>query len=229
MYRILLYFALRSGKGGERCRSVIRLFLLCAPLQRAFTMSGNTMTFTNDVICWKELIDKEQTGHRVWKEKWGPVFQDGGPWRPVEPFERSGASEAKGELPAGIPGSAIRNPKLYRDHVGKDGLAGGTPNRFGGQWDLVSERAERWVDPDKPPNVVKKGPHDCYCDIGYNCESAGLDPMTCAFELLLACTLPASLHPLFCSPRRRRIDTHLCRLVEGRQSAHRKSRPDGCL
>ena len=135
-------------------------------------MSNNTMTFTNDVICYKELIGKEDTGRRVWKDRWGETFRDGaGPWRPVEPFERTGASDSKAELPGSVPISAIRNPKLYRDHVGNDALAGGTPLRFGGQWDIVSDKVERWVDPNKKPNVVKKGPHDCYCDIGYNAWS----------------------------------------------------------
>ena len=126
------------------------------------------MTFTNDVICFKEQIDKEDTGRRHWKERFGPMFTDGtsAPWRPVEPFERTGASDSKAELPMGVPVSALRNPKLYVDHVGNDMLAGGTPLRFGGQWDIVSEKKELWQDPNKKPNVVKKGPHDCYCEIG---------------------------------------------------------------
>jgi hypothetical protein len=109
---------------------------------------------------------QEDTGRRVWKQRWGPVFQEGGPWRPVEPFERTGASDSKAELPTGIPPSALRNPKQYYDHVGNDMLAGGTPLRFGGQWDIVSQKVTPWQDPNKKPNVVKKGPHDCYCDIG---------------------------------------------------------------
>ena len=62
-------------------------------------MSNNTMTFTSDVICYKELIDKEDNGRRIWKDKWGPTFADGksAPWRPVEPFERAGASDSKAE------------------------------------------------------------------------------------------------------------------------------------
>lgn len=95
------------------------------------------------------------------------MFREGGPWRPVEPFERTGASDSKAELPSATPASALRNPKQYYDHVGNDMLAGGTPLRHGGIWDIVSEKVTPWQDPNKKPNVVKKGPHDCYCEIGY--------------------------------------------------------------
>ena len=64
-----------------------------------------------------------------------------------------------------MPVSAIRNPALYTDTVGNDGLAGGTPLRFGGEWDIVSEKVAR-MDP-SGSRTVKKGPHDCYCEIGY--------------------------------------------------------------
>ena len=80
-------------------------------------------------------------------------------------------------MPSSVPVSALRNPPLYRDTVGNDGLAGGTPQRFGGQWDIVSEKVEAWKDPTKGQRVVKKGPHDCYCDIGYNAwNMAGCAP-----------------------------------------------------
>ena len=75
------------------------------------------------------------------------------------------------ELPSSMPASAIRNPPLYRDTVGNEGLAGGTPLRFGGQWDIVSKKVVFPTDEDKPQRTVKKGPHDCYCDVGYNCWS----------------------------------------------------------
>ena len=129
-------------------------------------MSNNGLTYTDSVICYKELIDKEDTARRLWKDKYGKKFGPQSTWRPVEPFEAMGASDSKMELPSGIPVSAIRNPPLYRDTVGNEGLAGGTPLRFGGQWDVVSQKITPWQDPNKPPRVNKKGPHDCYCDVG---------------------------------------------------------------
>ena len=99
-------------------------------------MSNNALTFTNSVICYKEQIDKEDNSRRVWKERFGKRFAEGNmDWRPVEPFEQSGASNAKAEFPPSIPVSAIANPPLYKDSVGNDALAGGTPHRFGGKWD----------------------------------------------------------------------------------------------
>ena len=142
------------------------------------------LTFTDSVICYKELIEKEDTARRTWKERFGKAFEDGkGPWRPVEPFEIKGSSNSKMDLPAGIPVSAIRNPPLYRDSVGNQGLAGGTPHRFGGNWDIVSEKVEPYVDPDKAQKVIKKGPHDCYCDVGYNCWSMAGKSRTANFGL----------------------------------------------
>ena len=133
----------------------------------------------------RRLIDKEDTARRNWKERYGKRFAVGGQgWRPVEPFEKDGASDAKTELPAAIPVSAIRNPPLYRDTVGNEGLAGGTPLRFGGQWDVVSQKVERWVDPNKPPRQVKKGPHDCYCDVGYNCWNMAGKARTANYGLM---------------------------------------------
>ena len=117
----------------------------------------------------KELIEKEDTARRTWKEKYGKILDRD--WRPVEPFEATGASNSKMELPSSMPASAIRNPPLYRDTVGNEGLAGGTPLRFGGQWDIVSKKVVFPTDEDKPQRTVKKGPHDCYCDVGYNCWS----------------------------------------------------------
>ena len=130
-------------------------------------MSNNGLTFTDSVICYKELIDKEDTARRTWKAKYGKRFEEGGlGWRPVEPFEIHGASDSKTELPSGVPVSAIRNPALYRDTVGNEGLAGGTPLRMGGEWDIVSNKVPQLQDPDKPPRGLQKGPHDCYCEVG---------------------------------------------------------------
>ena len=69
-----------------------------------------------------------------------------------------------------MPSAAIRNPYLYKDTVGADGLAGGAPTRFGGRWDVLTKDMpiDYSYQGDKQRNL-KKGPHDCYCDIGYNC------------------------------------------------------------
>ena len=97
------------------------LLNLSARLARAptasTTMSNNNMTFTNDVICYKELIDKEDTGRREWKAKYGEMFKnDGGGWRPVEPFEKAAASDSKSELRLACPfqQSAIQPSTLIR-------------------------------------------------------------------------------------------------------------------
>ena len=134
------------------------------------SMSNNALTYTDSVICYKELIDKEETAKRQWKDKYGK--SDLG-WRPVEPFEATGASNSKMELPSGMPSAALRNPALYKDTVGGDGLAGGTPYRFGGRWDVLTKNQpiDYSYKGEKPPRVIKKGPHDCYCDIGYNAWS----------------------------------------------------------
>ena len=165
-------------------------------------MSNNALTFTDSVICYKELIDKEDTARREWKNRFGAKYGAGKnatDWRPVEPFEAKGASNSKTELPSGIPAAAyvlerwnhqasqmlvtltalltkhnmccacrLRNPPQFRDTVGNDGLAGGTKNCFGGVWDIVTPKV---VDEEPKQRVVKKGPHDCYCEIGYNCWS----------------------------------------------------------
>lgn len=165
---------MRDASANEK--SSVSLFLQCGRAQGArVTMSNNNMTFTNDVICYKELIDKEDTGRRQWHARFGEQFKKGGGgWRPVEPFEKAAASDSKTELPSGVPVSALRNPALYRDTVGNEGLAGGTPLRFGGDWDIVSEKVAQAQDPNKVPLNRQKGPHDCFCEIGYNCwEKAG--------------------------------------------------------
>jgi hypothetical protein len=149
------------------------------PLPSCVGMSNNGLQYTDSVICYKELIDKEDTSRRTWKAKYGNSFDAG--WRPVEPFERLGASDSKMELPSGIPVSAIRNPPLYRDTVGNEGLAGGTPHRFGGKWDVVSEKVEQQHE--RPQRAVKKGPHECYCDVGYNCWSMAGKARTANFGL----------------------------------------------
>ena len=143
-------------------------------------MSNNGLTYTDSVICYKELIDKEDTARRTWKGKYGKEWDSG--WRPVEPFEVKGASDSKMELPSGIPKAAVRHPALYNDTVGNDGLTGGTPKRFGGRWDVTARSME--VDHgDKPQRVVKKGPHDCFCEVGYNAWSMAGKSRTANFGL----------------------------------------------
>lgn len=142
-------------------------------------MSNAMITYTDAVICYKELIEKEDTARRMWKEKYGAAKM---PWRPVEPFEPMGASSSKQELPTGLPAAAARNPALYNDTVGNEGLTGGTPKRFGGHWDVLSKGTP--IDHgDQAQRVVKKGPHDCYCDIGFGCWSMAGKARTANFGL----------------------------------------------
>ena len=49
----------------------------------------NSLMFTSSVICYKELIEKEESSRRNHKTKHGNMNLG---WRPVEPFERTGAS-----------------------------------------------------------------------------------------------------------------------------------------
>jgi hypothetical protein len=147
---------------------------------RATAMNAG-LQFTDSVICYKELIDKEDTARRLAKQRNG---QRALGWRPVEPFEATGASNSKLELPSeGIPGPALRNPSQFMDNVGNDSLAGGTPLRFGGRWDVLHKDTPQW-DSGKPQRVVKQGPHDCYCGIGYNCWSQAGKARTANFGLM---------------------------------------------
>ena len=123
------------------------------------------LTYTDTVKNYCELIEKEDKGRRMWKERYGN--RDMG-WRPVEPFEKGSSSYSDSEVPPKIPSAAVAYPFLFTDTVGDLGLAGGTPKRFGGRWDCTQR------DPstdDKPARVVKKGPHDCYCEIGFGAWS----------------------------------------------------------
>ena len=144
-------------------------------------MSNGNITYTDSVICYKELIEKEDAARRDWFTKFGGSWDQ--KWRPIEPFERGGASNSKGELPTSVPVPARKHPELYRDTVGDEGLAGGTPARFGGRWDVLANLKP--IDHgDKPPRVVKKGPHDLYCDIGYNCWNMAGKARTHNFGLM---------------------------------------------
>ena len=58
-------------------------------------MSNNSLTFVDSVICFKEQIDKEETSKRLWKGRYGNSGQG---WRPVEPFEKDGASAREGSI-----------------------------------------------------------------------------------------------------------------------------------
>lgn len=129
-------------------------------------MSNTNVTYTDSVICYKELIEKEDAARRGWAKKYGRSWD--AKWRPAEPFEAKGASVSKMEMPTSVPLAARNYPMLYRDTIGDEGLAGGTPKRFGGRWDVTANLSPL-NHSDKPDRVVKKGPHDLYCDIGYNC------------------------------------------------------------
>ena len=129
--------------------------------------AGN-LTFVDTVANYKEQIQKEDQGRRMWKKRFGGDFNLG--WRPVEPFEKGSSSYSDTEIPPKIPTAAISYPFLFRDTVGDEGLAGGTPKRFGGRWDCT-QRGPSELDGAKPQRVVKKGPHDCYCEIGFGAWS----------------------------------------------------------
>ena len=122
------------------------------------------LTFTNGVKNYCEQIEKEDQGRRMWQKRFGDA-QLG--WRPVEPFEKGSSSFSDTEVPPVPPKAAVSYPHMFRDTVGDLGLAGGTPKRFGGRWDCTWAGVPPDKDPSKPPRVVKKGPHDCYCEIGF--------------------------------------------------------------
>lgn len=144
-------------------------------------MSNAMITYTDAVICYKELIEKEDTARRTWKEKYGGGRSQ--PWRPVEPFEATGASSSKQELPTKMPDAARRHPSLYHDTVGNEGLTGGTPKRFGGRWDVLSKDVPTDYG-GKPQRVVKKGPHDNYCEVGFGCWSMAGKARTANYGLM---------------------------------------------
>ena len=148
-------------------------------------MTEAGLTYTDQVICFKELIGKEDDGRRRWRERYGTQWGGGGSgggWRPVEPFENGSASDSKMEMPSTVPVAARNNPAHFRDSVGDDCLAGGTPKRFGGRWDVMSHDIP--LPAYEKQRVVKKGPHDCYCDIGYNCWSKAGTARTANFGLM---------------------------------------------
>mmetsp|Transcript_12094 Transcript_12094/g.28640 ORF Transcript_12094/g.28640 Transcript_12094/m.28640 type:complete len:207 (-) Transcript_12094:51-671(-) len=129
------------------------------------------LTYTDTVANYCEMISKEDQGRRMWKKRFGHLYGADGAssgWRPVEPFEKGSSSYSDTELPPKIPSAAVSYPFLFTDSVGDLGLAGGTPKRFGGKWDCTQRQP---TTDSKPPRVVKKGPHDCYCEIGFGAWS----------------------------------------------------------
>ncbi len=132
-------------------------------------MTSMNLTFTDGVKNYAEQIEKEDQGRRMWKKRYGQMFH-GAQWRPVEPFENGSSSFSDTEVPPKIPTAAISYPFLFKDTVGDDGLCGGTPKRFGGRWDCT-QRGPNELDGDKPMRVIKNGPHDCYCEIGFGAWS----------------------------------------------------------
>mmetsp|Transcript_24453 Transcript_24453/g.47644 ORF Transcript_24453/g.47644 Transcript_24453/m.47644 type:complete len:186 (+) Transcript_24453:232-789(+) len=131
-------------------------------------MSDSCST-VDGLMRFKETCAKENAAQRAWKEKYGSRLDDS--WQPVEPFEKSSYSRSKCESPTKAPSRiALRNPELYRDSIGDEGLAGGTPKRFGGRWDKTAVASE--LDQSIPSgHVVRRGPHDCYCDVGFKAWS----------------------------------------------------------
>jgi len=120
---------------------------------------------------YKELIAKENVTRTEWASKYGDRWNSS--YRPVEPFERTSCSRSALESPMKAPPKvAMRFPELYRDSVGDEGLAGGTAKRFGGKWDLTTNvKGGPPPDPDKPlvSHSSRKGPHECYCEVGFGC------------------------------------------------------------
>ena len=70
-----------------------------------------------------------------------------------------------------VPKVALEYPELFRDSVGDEGLAGGTPKRFGGRWDCTAVANEIEALQGGSPTRSRKGPHDCYCEVGFKCFS----------------------------------------------------------
>ena len=131
-----------------------------------------TLVDTAQSACFAERIAKENESRYAFDKKWGGSKKIDMGWRPIEPFEPTSSSSSPAEMPPRIPVTALTRPDLYRDSVGDEGLAGGTPKRFGGRWDCASTLSGTSQD-DSPSRKreVKKGPHDCYCEIGFGCFS----------------------------------------------------------
>ena len=156
-------------------------------------MATLSLDYNANVICYKELIEKEDEGRRRGRAA-GLAHRDA--WKPVEPFEMGSASYSICEEKPKIPTAAIEHPAHFRDTVGDESMVGGTPARFGGKWDCTLTHApdgrtfKPWesvgltINPDgsvseaeKKHREVKVGPHDCYCEVGFNCwQSKYLKP-----------------------------------------------------
>ena len=163
--------------------------------------------------CYAERISKETEARRSFLSRWasGQAQADLG-WRPVEPFERTSSSMSPCEMPPRVPRIATTHPELVKDSVGDLGLAGGTSKRFGGKWDTTANLKPR--SGDKLVPVAKKGPHDCYCEVGFGCfsEVKGPKPHNFGrkgtFEREFWTNTPGCLPP---SPA---AHTHVSRLVQ---------------
>lgn len=129
--------------------------------------------------CYQDLIKREISARTSWKEKygkdWGPEGSNA--WRPVEPFEGKSCSKHFLETPkTQAPWQARAYPNMFVDTIGNDSLIGGTPKSRGMTWDINSlydpetiAAARAAMSPNKQSREVRKGPHDCYCEIGYGC------------------------------------------------------------
>ena len=130
--------------------------------------------------CYAERIAKETEARRAFLSRWtSGAAQADLSWRPVEPFERTSSSMSPCEQPPRVPRIATTHPELVKDSVGDLGLTGGTPKRFGGKWDTTANLQPLSRETASP--VAKKGPHDCYCPVGYGCFSEVKSPMRTNF------------------------------------------------
>lgn len=142
-------------------------------------MISEDLTTQRGTECYVNLITKEALARSTWTEKYGKDWGVEGAktWRPIEPFETKSCSKHILETPrTHAPRQARQYPKAFVDTVGDEALLGGTPKKYGMMWDINSlfdpetiAAAQAALDPNKKPREVRKGPHDCYCEIGYGC------------------------------------------------------------
>lgn len=129
--------------------------------------------------CYKNQIERETQARTTWNDKYGADHGRGKGWRPVEPFEAKSCSSSSLETPhTQAPWQARKYPNMFVDTVGDEGLVGGSPKKAGMMWDINAPydpetiaAAQATIDSTKPPRELRKGPHDCYGEIGYGCTN----------------------------------------------------------
>jgi hypothetical protein len=142
-------------------------------------MISEDLTTRRGTECYIDLITKEALSRSTWAEKYGKDWGAEGAkaWRPVEPYEGYSCSKHFLETPKKqAPKQARQYPRMFVGTVGNEALLGGTPKKSGMMWDINSPydpetiaAAQAALDHNKKPREVRKGPHDCYCEIGYGC------------------------------------------------------------